>query len=281
MSRTVITAGSRYLDIDSYSAIVAYAELLDGVPASNAPLNESVVDDQDRVVRGFKSSSDDEFIIVDVSDPSAFEDFVDQNRIVEIIDHHFGFEKYWEEKGVKTQIEKIGAVATIIWERWRDAGRLDEMSKASGKLLMQAILDNTLNFMAGVANERDKIAYADLVNRFGDIRTEYFETVEQGVLKDLVGALEKDMKVIDFKTLGREINVFQLAVWDAEKVLKRKDEVLKIADGGFLNLVSISKGESQIIANDKEILNWANGLMAGQKLFLRKEIVKKDLESIL
>ena len=275
----IVTSGKDYLDIDAYSSMVAYAELVGGIAAGNAPLNKSIVDDEDRILRNYQSTDTDEFIIMDISNPKIFDNMVRENQIGEIIDHHPGFEQYWRERGVKTQIEKIGAVATIIWERWRDAGKLDELSRTSGELLMQGILDNTLNFLADITSDRDKIAYADLVERFGDIREKYFKTVEQKIVTDLRNSLENDMKVLDFKTLGREINFYQLAVWDTDEILKRENEVSEIIDDGMLNLISISKGESQIMTNDETIRGWITKLMSEQKLFLRKEVIKRDLEA--
>lgn len=64
--------------------------------------------------------------------------------------------------GGKANIEFIGAVATIIVERYEKEGLLDKMSKEVAYLLMAAILDNTLNFKARIAAERDKVAYEKL-----------------------------------------------------------------------------------------------------------------------
>ncbi|MCL2371507.1 DHH family phosphoesterase [Candidatus Saccharibacteria bacterium] len=276
---TIVTTGYKFMDIDSYACMVAYAELLGGLAVSDAPMNLSIVDSEERVVRNYQPNVDDKYIIVDISDPSKFNSIVHEEQIIEVIDHHFGFEGYWKERGVAEQIEKIGAAATIIWERWRDAEKLNEMSEASGRLLMQAILDNTLDFMANVANERDKTAYDDLTERFGDMREEYFAAVEENILRDLAGALRDDMKQAHFKTLGREVDLYQLAVWDANRVLEQEDLVLEIIGDGLLNLISISKSESQIITRSAATKKLIDELMNGQKLFLRKEVMKRDLEA--
>jgi inorganic pyrophosphatase/exopolyphosphatase len=274
----IVTSGEKYLDIDAYASMVACAELIGGKAVSTALLNESVVDEFDRVERNYVPNDSDEFIVLDTSDPATFDRFVGEDQIVEIIDHHFGFEEYWKEKGIESQIEEIGAVATIIWERWRDAGKLGELTRASGRLLMEGILDNTLNFLAGVSGERDKNAYEDLAKRFGDIREWYFKTVEAKILNDLENSLKNDFKTIDFKSLGSKLNFYQLAVWDVDKVLERQNEILRIiGNDSLLNLISISKGKSQIIASNKQIQTWAENLMKGQDLFLRKELIRKDL----
>jgi inorganic pyrophosphatase len=275
----IVTSGAPYLDIDAYSSIVAYAELIGGVAASSAPLNQSIVDNTDKLQRNYQPSAEDTFVVVDTSDPDFFDEIVDHTKISEIVDHHSGFQEYWANKGVKNQIEKIGAAATIIWERWRDAGRLDEMSKASGRLLAEGILDNTLIFLADVASERDKVAYADLTQRFGDIKEDYFRAVEAKILSDLKNSLVNDLKTIFFTTLNKKLDFYQLTVLDIEPIFERKAEVLEIIGDGFLNLISISEGKSYVLTNKDEIRVWLSDLMDGQQLYLRKEVMRKDLDS--
>jgi hypothetical protein len=102
--------------------------------------------------------------------------------------------------------------------------------------------------------------------------------VEEKILADLAGSLRDDMKILKFRTIGRTLHFYHLAVWDAEQIAARDDEIRETIDDGFLNLISISEGKSRIIANDKEILDWATKLMADKPVFLRKELIGRDLE---
>src|SRR5690349_8340205 len=111
----IVTGGSAYADIDVYASAVAYAELLraQGKPAvavSTAPFSGSVPADVRAWPAEFATehtpNPDDRFVVVDVSDPAHFDKIVDHAKLAEVIDHHTGFEDYWDEHvGVDSQIE--------------------------------------------------------------------------------------------------------------------------------------------------------------------------------
>lgn len=101
--------------------------------------------------RTFNLQPNDQVIILDVSNPDAIAKFVNDEQILELIDHHPGYEEYWRERiGDKAIIEQIGAVATSIFEWWGECWDYDEMSPEIAKLLLGAILDNTLNFLSKI-----------------------------------------------------------------------------------------------------------------------------------
>ena len=167
----VITVGKSYIEIDGYASSIAYRELLKmkGIESkfvSNAVLNYSITDSLKSIpysVDDYSIDSNDKYIILDLSNKTFFPEFIGENNIIGIIDHHPGFEDYWDNKlGNNAIIESIGSVATIIVEKYEQDGLLDRMDKDIAKLLMAAILDNTLNFTANITTERDKNAYKKL-----------------------------------------------------------------------------------------------------------------------
>lgn len=200
----VITSGSAYIDIDAYACIIAYAELLrmqgiEAVALNTAPLNESI----SKTVRSWRAtletvyvpSLSDTFTLIDVSDPGHFDRIVDIARVDEVIDHHPGFESYWQERiGDDAHIEFIGAACTLVYERWKAAGLLEKMSVISARLLVCGILDNTLNFGANVTTQRDIEAYdkllvqADLPDNW---TAQYFTECQEVILSDAVAANTK------------------------------------------------------------------------------------------
>ena len=304
----VVTSGLTFLDIDAYAGCVAYAELLNlrGVEAiafSSANINESVTQTirswKAPLVINYKPSSYDSFILVDVSEPDFLEKYVDIDRVEEVIDHHVGYEKFWEEKiGPKASLEFIGAACTQVYESWVKAGLFDQMSVMSARLLISGILDNTLNFKAGVTTERDHRAYealltiADLPN---DWTTQYFRECEQSIFADIAGALVNDTKTMKFKNLDSDNVAFgQLVIWDAKRVVDEYrnsiEETMALkSEDWFVNAVSISDGQSFLLASNDKVAKWAeqilsvkfnNGLALAEKLWLRKEIVKQDLLTI-
>ena len=159
----VVTSGKKYIDIDAYASCIAYAKLLNlkGIKAkaiSTAKLNESITPsllDLSNKLDEYKLSEDDEYIIIDVSNKDFFDTFVKEEKIIEIIDHHLGYEEYWKNKlKEKAQIEFIGAVATIIVELYEKENLLDKISKDLATLLKAAILDNTLNLKAKITTRK-------------------------------------------------------------------------------------------------------------------------------
>ena len=168
----VITVGKSYIDIDGYASSIAYRELLKikGIESkfvSDAILNYSITDSLKNIpytTDNYDVVSDDKFIILDLSDKSYFPSFVNEDNIIEIIDHHPGYEDYWNNiLGNKAIIKPIGSVATIIVEKYEQEGLLDKMNKDVAKLLMAAILDNTvdrtqyLEYVEGTNKDNEKV----------------------------------------------------------------------------------------------------------------------------
>lgn len=298
----VVTSGFTYLDIDAYGGCVAYAELLrtqgqEAIAASNATLNESITQTVrnwgGELRRNYTAQPDDEFVLIDVSDLDFFDKFVQQDAVSEIIDHHPGFETYWHERlGDKATIEFIGAACTLVYEKFVDAGKLNDMSQTSARLLITGILDNTLNFKAHVTTPRDKTAYEQLMQRANlssNWPAEYFSECQRAITSKLEAAIKNDVKQMDIPGLPDRIG--QLVIWDASTLLQeRREEITKImrAQTGTwaMNLVSISEGKSYFLADDPEVqanlakilnVTFTENKATANRLWLRKEIMKAAL----
>jgi len=292
----VVTAGKKYLDIDAFAGMIGYAELLrlrgvEAVVVSSAKPNESVtrrLREFDEIERNYEPGVGDGFVVLDVSDPEHFDPMVDMERVEEVIDHHPGYEKYWTERiGNKAEIEPIGAVCTIIYEKWRDAGLLSEMRKSSATLLAAGILDNTLNLGAKITTERDKEALSSL-SRIGELSegysAEYFSEIQGAVEADIPCSIRDDTKILFLEGLGREIRFGQLAVWDGERILP---EVAKLgAEFDFMNFIDISGKRSVFVTYDRDIkeyfekllgVKFVDGIAEAGGLWLRKEILRESL----
>jgi inorganic pyrophosphatase len=304
----VVTSGLTFLDIDAYASCVAYAELLglqgiEAIAFSSANINESVTQTirlwKAPLVINYEPSSSDSFILVDVSEPDFLEKYVDIDRVEEVIDHHVGYEKFWKEKiGSKANLEFIGAACTQVYESWVKAGLLEQMSERSARLLVSGILDNTLNFKAGVTTKRDHQAYEALLmiaNLPNDWTAQYFQECEQTIFVDISGALINDTKMMQFKNLDSGNIAFgQLVIWDAKRAVDEyrnsvEETMASKSEDWFVNAVSISDGQSFFLASNDKVAKWAeqilnvkfnNGLAPAEKLWLRKEIVKQDLLTI-
>ncbi|WP_095113607.1 DHH family protein [Pseudomonas sp. Irchel 3H7] len=300
----IITSGASYLDIDAYACCIAYAELLNlqGIPAraaSNAQPNASV----SHTVLGWAAAFDDypptlddEFVLVDVSDYHHFDPMVVLERVVEIIDHHPGYETYWQQKlGSAADIRPIGAAATQVFQRWQTAGVLPQISVQSAALLATAILDNTLNFSGQMTTPADIEAYVDLASRSkltSDWPRQYFLECQTRIESDLAAALAADSK-----RMKPESNLpgffAQMTVWDADALLQKHRPMIKrwMAEQGddwLLNVISIRDRKSCFLAPDEVSqqklnrllpLDWQAGLAVRSPSMLRKELLRLGLDA--
>lgn len=301
----VVTSGSRYIDIDAYASCIAYSYLLNlkeisSKAISTAKLNESITDellDLETKLDNYIPKENDEFIIIDVSDKDYFDNIVNKNNITEVIDHHTGFEKYWKERlNENCKIEFIGAVATIIFELYEKENLQDNLPEDIIKLLMSAILDNTLNFKAKVTTDRDKIAYEKLEKLIGfkeNYAKEYFMSCQKVIEKDFEKALKNDTKI---GIISNKLpDVFsQLVVWDKNNILDNKSKIYDVLNtfgqNWLLNLICLKDSKSYIITSNDFIKNDIKKIVDVEvendhylectDIWLRKEIIKKAEESI-
>lgn len=301
----IVTAGSAYMDIDAYAGCIAEAELLrlngeDAYAASSAPLNESIPRSL-RVLgvslEEYQQGESDEFILVDVSKEDFFDPIVKNGTVVEVIDHHPGQEKYWQEKiGDKADIEFIGASCTQIFERWQSKNRLQEMRPEIARLLAAGILDNTLNFNADVTTQRDKDAFKAL-KQIGslpeDFAAQYFTECQQSIEQNFKEAISNDIKIMDEAPLLPH-TLGQLTVWDAQAfALYKKDMIVEILDSRdsdwALNLISISEGRSYFLSKSESgktklssllNLDFSDDIAQANRLWLRKELLNLALSQL-
>ena len=301
---TIITAGSTYLDIDAYACMVAMAELLNlqGIPAlafSEAPCNYSVCSSltmEGQIACKLPSDfdgNDAKYIIVDVSDPEFLKNSVPLDRVIAVYDHHVGFEDYWTSRiGDGSHIEFIGAAATLIYREWERTGLTHEMKISTAKLLIAAILDNTLNLTSSNTTPEDievfraLCAYADVGEEF---RASYFFEVQKSVETDLQNALFGDIKTVrDNPVLPPR--VAQLCVWNAENVLARLSELrdwfVPFGEPWMINLIDLSGNCCYFVCEDESYgekiarvfdVCFEAGVAKTEKPYLRKQIIKKTV----
>lgn len=300
-SPTIITAGSTYLDIDAYACCVAMAELLqlqgkNAIAYSKAACNYSICSSLVEEGQILKVLPDDvnqnaNYIIVDVSDPNYIKDTVPLERVVAIYDHHVGFEDYWTNRlGERAHIEFIGAAATLIYREWKTGGLLDRMSQSTARLLIAAILDNTLNLSSSNTTAEDRQAFQELCQRacVDDVWcAAYFAEVQAGVEADLKNAVFNDLKIIRDNEL-LPTKVAQLCVWDTNRILAMLPEIRQWfvgdSESWMLNIIDIQHRYSCFVCEDvvyqkklETVFGTAfqKGVARLPVSYLRKEIIKK------
>ena len=301
----VVTPGSSFIDIDGYAGCIAYAELLnlqgkEAIPFNSTNINESVT----QTIRSwgaplktkYTPNPDDTFILIDSSGPEFLDKIININKVEEVIDHHTGYEKYWEERlGSKSNIELIGAVCTQVYESWHKAGLLGQMSETSARLLVSGIIENTLNFKAAVTTTRDREAYEQLLkiaNLPENWTAQYFQECEESILADIERAIINDTKKnVKFKNLGSNDVAFgQLAIWNAGQAVNEHRDIIEkcmyhMSSDWFVNIASINDGQSFFLASNDKVIQWAEKILNvtfserlahADRLWLRKEIIQKD-----
>ena len=297
----VLTVGNSYIDIDGYASCIAYRELLklQGIEAkfvTNAVYNYSVTNsllDLAYSIDQYEVNKNDSFIMIDLSNRDFFPDFVKEENVIELIDHHTGFEKYWKDKlGSKAVIEPIGAVATIVFERYEQYNLLEKVGKDIAKLLMAAILDNTLNFTAEITSERDKRAFNKLQEITGDINfaDSYFRECQSTIEANLEEAIVNDLKFQVTNEYLPEM-IGQLTIWDIDRLKNKKDEIKKIMNSKgkewIINVICLKDNTSYIICSNDRIKHSIKELFecySNEEIVeirparLRKEIMAKSLK---
>ena len=292
----VITVGKTYIDIDGYASAIAYRELLklQGIESrfvSNAVLNYSITPsllNLPYTVDSYEVNNSDKFIILDLSNKEFFPDFVREDNITEIIDHHPGYEEYWESRlGSNSIIESVGSVATIIFEKYEELGYKVDIDIA--KLLMAAILDNTLNFTAKITTERDKKAYNKLskITNCYNYSEIYFSECQSIIESNLEESIKNDIKIQKVNEYLPEV-FGQLTIYNIEKISidKIKEIMNSFGSKWIINIISLAYNTSYILCSDNDIkekvnmvfnVDSANNTLIIKPAKLRKEIIKAAL----
>ena len=300
----IVTSGSTYLDIDAYACSVAKAELLKlqgekAIAYSNAPCNYSVCNSlikdgqmQTELPREYATESA-KFVIVDVSDPNYLAKNVPFDNVTAVYDHHVGFKDYWTSRiGENARIEFIGAAATLIYREWKKAGLTPKMRSSIAKLLIAAILDNTLNLTSSVTTKEDVDTFAELCKIAGVDETfsaAYFSEVQKSVEADLKNALFGDVKTIRNNPVLPSY-MGQMAVWNVESVIARLPEIRAWFDDRYdswmLNIIDIQHNCNYFVCDSTEHqrkiekvfdVQFKSGIAKTPVSYLRKEIIKKTV----
>jgi hypothetical protein len=235
------------------------------------------------------SEDNAEYMIVDVSDPEFLKKSVALDRIVEVYDHHVGFEDYWRARiGDGSHIEFIGAAATLIYREWKNAGLQNKMSCETALLLLAAILDNTLNLTSANTTEEDREVFFALCSHAGvgeEFRAFYFSEVQKSVEADLKNAILGDIKTIrDNKILPPRMA--QLCVWNADRILARLPEIRGwfLQEPWMMNIIDLHRKCSYFVCDDEKYQRllsqcfgvlFVSGIVKVSTAYLRKEIIKK------
>lgn len=308
-TRPILVMGGRaYADIDVLACASAYKQYLAlqghiAYAVITGPWNQtvplSVKNWQIEIEKKLPCESKAyHFVLVDFSDPQYVDQFVDLDAVLEVFDHHYGYEDYWRKKiGPKAFIEKVGACATLIWEKFKAAGLENQISTVNANLLYTAIMANTLDFKSAVTQERDKLAAKELMLYTQlpvDWKDQYYAEVETEFLKNAIQNILEDTKTLTLFDIN--VHFGQIELQNARSFLETAGLSLKELEEGkdgetrpwIINIVSIEESCSYLYCNCEPLLeqlktftsakmiSMAVGpLFVTSRLWLRKEILKE------
>lgn len=295
-------------DLDGVAGVIGYAEFLQksGKNVVAAIIGEPHEEAQyvlDKFgieyPRSIPNANDfDQIILVDASEINGLEGKIAPEKVIELIDHRSNHEA---DKFVnaKSQIELVGAAATVIAEKYIQSKI--EISKESAILLFAAIISNTLNFKGSVSSNRDKAAVVWL-NETAKLPENFWKELFLAK-SDLTGPklahrIEHDFAW--FNMADKKVSIAQIEIIGAKKLAEeRAEEIVGVLDKLkaelnldfiFLNAVDLSEEKNFFVTNDQETkkllekilgIKFSGNVAQRQGLIMRKQItplLKKYLE---
>ncbi len=301
--RHIVTTGRKYVDIDGLACVVAYHELLENESRNttallqatwNYTIPENVKGWGLRYKSEYISQPDDRFVIMDVSNVDYIHGFLDEDKIDELYDHHFGFEDYWVKKlGHNAHIEKVGSCATLVVEQWQK--RLPKISPSgqSANLLGLSIVSNTLNLQSFVTDPRDSKAL-EYVKGFMTLGIlwveEYFREKDSRVYARPLESISNDTKIVRTPFITQTCAIAQIELWEGSGFVDRNEEIItqlvrnSEAHHWLLTVVSIRDGHNYLYTTSEEVKTLLSDKIGakftGDKgvtptLILRKEVLRE------
>ena len=277
MNKRIVTSYQEP-DLDGVSSMYAYSEYLNkiGIPSAyyingNPKKEVGIVCDLFGIdLGGIKEIFEEQEVVL--LDTNNLEEvpFLKPEQIVEIIDHHSKNKSSDVCKNAKIHIERLGAVATLIAEKFKENNI--PLSRESAILLYYGIISNSINLKASITNEKDINMANWLEEQCGEITKEKIEEIFTLKSKIEDSELRKEMEaevVIHYEE--KKIIVAQLEIANMEEFLSQKESL--VID--ILKQVKKEKNVDYIFINCIDILNGFNIILTiadGTKEFLEKKL---------
>ena len=299
MSQTIVTSYCNP-DLDGVAASYAYAEFLQKTgQKANYYIEGEPKKEVDIVCNLFHISlsscqeiENSPVIIVDTNTIRDIPKCIAINNIVEIIDHHIPSQDLEKFSKAKVQIELLGAVATLIAEKFYQSNI--PISRNSAILLYYAIISNSINLNSRNTSVKDRKISQWLKEQFSEISEQYIQTIfeQKSEINESDLRLEMEAEYI-LEIANKKIIIAQLEIVNANSFLENYQHEIKSIlidilqekklDYIFLNCIDILNGYCILytpFSSTEEYLNnffegsFENGQLIIEPLFMRKEIIK-------
>jgi len=251
-------------DLDAVSSTVTYAELLTKlnrypeytiIPVVAENINnetkfvfEHFKIDAPKSIEEFNIEKDDKFILVDHNEQSQRHELVNENQLIEIVDHHrinLSFVSM-----VRIDVKPYGSTNTIIYELSK-MFNIKLSDKAKG-LILSSILSDTVGLKSSTTTGFDHQVAIELSQELKiDIPKFTFEIFKSK--SDITGLSTKQIATKDFKVFdynGNRVFLNQIETVEPQKILDMKDQIISEIEN-----IKIELNVSQAYVIVTDILN--------------------------
>lgn len=252
-------------DIDGISLMYAYTELLRKKGEQAEYYFEGTMKKEAEIVlqkfniklnTAMRIENEDKIVLVDTNYLTEIPKVIENENIVEIIDHHNKDSWLESRNDIKVQIELIGAAATLVAERFKNENI--KISRESAILLYYGIISNTMNLKIKLTSQKDIEMANWLKQQTPEITDEI--TTQIFVEKSQIGDSLREEMEVEFKDQFMSISwlMGQLEVANVEDFLNNYEQDIK----NILKIVSQEKNVEYISVNCMDIINGYSVIVA-------------------
>ena len=272
----IFIIGHKSPDLDAVSSAVEYAQFLEKaqiyksaqiIPVAAEQVNkeaETILAQFNvkipKVIGDYKIADEDRFILVDHNEESQRAQQVDNEKVLEIVDHHKINISFTSP--LKIDVRPVGSTSTIIYELFE--AKSIKPSKEIASLILAAILSDTQGLKSSTTTGIDSTIAHALSHELGlDLDKLTFEIFK--AKSNITGLTAREIVKRDYKVFnfgGTKVLIGQVETVEPGEVLKQKEglvkalEKIKVSEGvqqAYLVLTDILNINSQIVyATDAE-----------------------------
>ncbi len=221
----ICVTGHKSPDSDTVGSAIAYAALLRALGYDAQPVVLGSVNHETQYILDaagldapplLEDASGCNMALVDHSEYLQSADGLQDAHIISIIDHH-GDGTVQTGNQLIYDARPLGATATIIWLRYRDAGLSPD--KQTALMMTGAILSDTKNLQSEATTFADREALRELSGIAGIADTDAFYSEMYKALLSYEGMTDEEIYFSDYKeyeTEGRKFGIACMKVYDEE-----------------------------------------------------------------
>ncbi|GEA58928.1 manganese-dependent inorganic pyrophosphatase [Vibrio comitans] len=223
----ILVVGHKNPDSDSICSALAATELLKARGLDAKPIRQGEINRETQHILNVAGLEQPEFRdsvagekvwLVDYSDLAQAPDDVNEAEIVGIVDHH-RLGDVMTINPLEAWIWPVGCTCTVLFNMFKIEGA--EIAPEIAKLMMSAILSDTVGFASPTCTQKDKDAVQELAKIAGVDDVDAFIKALLIAKTDIEGLspaqlVEKDLKAYPFN--GRDVVVGQIELATLEQV---------------------------------------------------------------